>query len=117
MVTYLQGIEALEYYLDPDSAPAEESPAAPPPIPGTPPLAPATDPTTDQPKVFCQKGKCYPYDPAKMKNTNLNLEVKPGMILTAPAPPPRNNNKRRQSEDDDDEEKNKRNQAAKNKGG
>ena len=36
------------------------------------------DPGT-QPKVFCQKGKCYPYDPARMKNPNLNLEMKPGI--------------------------------------
>ena len=31
-----------------------------------------------QPKVFCQKGKCYPYDPARMKNPNINMEMKPG---------------------------------------
>ena len=37
------------------------------------------DPGT-QPKVFCQKGKCYPYDPARMKNPNLNLEMKPGKM-------------------------------------
>ena len=29
--------------------------------------------------VFCEKGKCYPYDPSKVKNTN--LEVKPGNPL------------------------------------
>jgi len=115
-----KGIEALEYYLDPDSTPAEE--VTPP---GDPPLPEQTTPSNpaDQPKVFCQKGKCYPYDPAKMKNNNLNLEAKPGMILTAPTPPPRNNNqtpqkneKKRRQSDDDDEDKNKRDQAAKSKG-
>ena len=36
------------------------------------------EPDLGQPKVFCQKGKCYPYDPARMKNPNINLEMKPG---------------------------------------
>lgn len=114
-----KGIEALEYYLDPSSSPTEESatpegaPAAPP-IAGAPPAAPpSTTPPADQPTVFCQKGKCYPYDPAKMKNPNLNLEAKPGMILTAPAPPQKNNNRKRRSSDDeeDKEDKNKKNSA------
>ena len=83
-----QGIEALEYWLDPDSKPAvtqgaaDTGPSLPSPdAPTTPPTpAPApADPGT-QPKVFCQKGKCYPYDPARMKNPNLNLEMKPGKL-------------------------------------
>ena len=68
----LQGIEALEFWLDPpDSAPTPASDSPPPA---------AHDPDQDprQPKVFCQKGKCYPYDPARMKNQNINLEMKPG---------------------------------------
>jgi len=112
-----KGIEALEYYLDPGSAPAEEAtpaeanPAAPP-IAGAPPVVLATPPTADQPTVFCQKGKCYPYDPAKMKNPNLNLEAKPGMILTAPDPPQKNNNKRRRQSEAEDVEEKKKNPSA-----
>ena len=32
----------------------------------------------DKPAVFCQKGKCYPYDPAKLKNAKIPLEVQQG---------------------------------------
>ena len=39
-----------------------------------------------------------------MKNSNINLEAKPGMILTAPTPAPKNNRKRRQNDDKDEEE-------------
>jgi len=121
-----KGIEALEYYLDPGSVPTEDplKPAADvpsPPLAGAPPINPSSPPTpaagdtAGQPQVFCQKGKCYPYDPAKMKNPNLNLEAKPGMILTAPSPPQKNK-KRRYSEDEDDEENNpKTRPSAKNK--
>ena len=46
-----------------------------------------------------------------MKNPNMNLEAKPGMILTAQTQPPKNlnnnNKRRRQSEDEDDEGKGK----------
>ena len=87
-----KGIEALEYWLDPDSKPAavtpppssaaDTGPSSPSPESPAPSPAPApapADPGT-QPKVFCQKGKCYPYDPARMKNPNLNLEMKPGKL-------------------------------------
>eukprot|EP00092_Neocalanus_flemingeri_P034152 GFUD01037140.1.p1 GENE.GFUD01037140.1~~GFUD01037140.1.p1 ORF type:complete len:176 (+),score=59.80 GFUD01037140.1:75-602(+) len=123
-----KGIEALEYYLDPGSSTTEESTKSAadlpdPPLAGAPPITPPVNPppghTPDQPTVFCQKGKCYPYDPAKMKNPNMNLEAKPGMILTAPAPPPpqNKNKKRRHSEDEEDEEdKPKVNLSPKNKG-
>ena len=80
-----KGIEALEYWLDPGSETPSEPPTetpseAVPPAPagGEAPPPPPQDP--DQPKVFCQKGKCYPYDPNRMKNSNLNLEMKPGEI-------------------------------------
>ena len=88
-----KGIEALEYWLDPGSEPESDKPPADPAPPASPP-APAVSPETPppqepdpaQPKVFCQKGKCYPYDPAKLRNSNLNLEMKPGMILTPVQP-------------------------------
>ena len=70
-----QGIEALEFWLDPDSGTQSEPAPAPTPEP-LPPAGQDQDP--GQPKVFCQKGKCYPYDPARMKNQNINLEMKPG---------------------------------------
>ena len=81
-----KGIEALEYWLDPTSDPESdkppEEPATPPaPAPVGSPESPQ-EPDPSQPKVFCQKGKCYPYDPAKLRNSNINLEMKPGMILT-----------------------------------
>ena len=86
-VMLLQGIEALEYWLDPNSdskASESSSPGVDPPAPpasppeGAPPEPSPTPADANQPKVFCQKGKCYPYDPARMKNSNLNLEMKPG---------------------------------------
>lgn len=102
-----KGIEALEYYLDPSSTPEEtttpfETPPTAPPKASAP-VNPSVE-DGSQPRVFCQKGKCYPYDPAKMKNSNINLEAKPGMILTAPTPAPKNNRKRRQNDDKDEEE-------------
>jgi len=113
-----KGIEALEYWLDPNSETKSSEPSPPggetPVPPASPPeeVAPEPVPTpadANQPKVFCQKGKCYPYDPARMKNSNLNLEMKPGMILT-PADGPNNSQKkqkpkqRRGRSGDDDEE-------------
>ena len=97
-----KGIEALEYWLDPgaETKPGETEPDKPPADPATPSSSPefappaqeAQEPDPSQPKVFCQKGKCYPYDPAKLRNSNINLEMKPGMILTPaegpPGPPP-----------------------------
>ena len=85
-----KGIEALEFWLDPgaETKPGETEPDKPPADPAasspSPESAPAAqqEPDPSQPKVFCQKGKCYPYDPAKLRNPNLNLEMKPGMILT-----------------------------------
>ena len=76
-----KGIEALEYWLDPGSGTPTETP--PETSSETVPAAPAGGEASqsedaDQPKVFCQKGKCYPYDPNRMKNSNLNLEMKPG---------------------------------------
>lgn len=101
-----KGIEALEYYLDPNAetvapekaaeaatatgvppiAPIGAPPIAPIAPPGAPtPLAPDAHPAAGvQPAVFCQKGKCYPYDPSKLKG--VNLEAKPGVIIQA-APP------------------------------
>ena len=106
-----QGIEALEYYIDPTAeVPLEDSPkkseeepsagtgaSAPPVVPGQPPGQPVAPVSADQPAVFCQKGdfllklqfsstksflgKCYPYDPSKVKG--VNLEAKPGMIIQA----------------------------------
>jgi len=89
-----KGIEALEYYIDP-SAEAQVDEAAKKPeepgaatagsattvIPGQPPGQPVAPVSPDQPAVFCQKGKCYPYDPSKVKG--VNLEAKPGMIIQA----------------------------------
>ena len=72
----LQGIEALEFWLDPD--PATQTESAPAPDDSSAPLSADQDEDQTQPKVFCQKGKCYPYDPARMKNPNINLEMKPG---------------------------------------
>ena len=51
-----------------------------------------------------------------MKNSNINLEAKPGMILTAPTPAPKNNRKRRQNDDEDKEESAKKNPSGKIKG-
>ena len=93
-----KGIEALEFWLEPggetnDPAETEQPADLPAPSPSTE-SAPASqqEPDPAQPKVFCQKGKCYPYDPAKLRNSNINLEMKPGMILTPaqgpPGPPP-----------------------------
>jgi len=111
-----KGIEALEYWLDPGSETPSEPPTETPsetvppaPAGGETPPPPPQDP--DQPKVFCQKGKCYPYDPNRMKNSNLNLEMKPGMILT-PADPPaaqqrgkhQNKRQRKQREEEEQEE-------------
>merc|ERR1719391_313777 len=87
-----KGIEALEYYIDPSAEAQVEETAKKPEEPGA---AAATDGSTptviagqpvapvspDQPAVFCQKGKCYPYDPSKVKG--VNLEAKPGMIIQA----------------------------------
>lgn len=108
-----KGIEALEYYLDPSGQPAEEPittgiPTVPPPIIQEP-IKPEVAPSSDQPAVFCQKGKCYPYDPAKA-NPNLNLEAKPGMILTAQTTTKytqgqRKGQRKRHSDDDEDEER------------
>merc|ERR1712192_139198 len=89
-----KGIEALEYYIDP-TAEAQVDEAANKPeepgattdgsastaIPGQPPGQPVAPVSPDQPAVFCQKGKCYPYDPSKVKG--VNLEAKPGMIIQA----------------------------------
>ena len=94
-----KGIEALEYWLDPgaETKPAETEPDKPPAEPAAPSSSPesappaqqeAQEPDPSQPKVFCQKGKCYPYDPAKLRNSNINLEMKPGMILTPAEAPP-----------------------------
>merc|ERR1712037_269891 len=89
-----KGIEALEYYIDPsaeaqveEAAKKPEEPgsatdgSAPTVIPGQPPGQPVAPVSPDQPAVFCQKGKCYPYDPSKVKG--VNLEAKPGMIIQA----------------------------------
>merc|ERR1712210_221328 len=86
-----KGIEALEYYIDPsaeaqveEAAKKPEEPAtdgSAPVLPGQPPGQPVAPVSPDQPAVFCQKGKCYPYDPSKVKG--VNLEAKPGMIIQA----------------------------------
>merc|ERR1712037_1034064 len=55
--------------------------SAPTVVPGQPPGQPVAPVSPDQPAVFCQKGKCYPYDPSKVKG--VNLEAKPGMIIQA----------------------------------
>merc|ERR1712198_76138 len=85
-----KGIEALEYYIDPSAEAQVEETAKKPEEPGAAtdgsaptviagqPVAPVSP---DQPAVFCQKGKCYPYDPSKVKG--VNLEAKPGMIIQA----------------------------------
>ena len=82
-VVRLQGIEALESYLDPqppkDAEKKEEDPTAdaaslaagiapaPPPVAATEPdAAAALDPPEPKPMV-CKKGKCRPYDPTKDK--------------------------------------------------
>merc|ERR1712029_373926 len=91
-----KGIEALEYWLDPEAA-SRSSPSSPdnpssdPATPASESAPPTPSPAADQPKVFCRKGKCYPYDPDKI-NPNVNLEMKPGMILTASEP---NSNQRK----------------------
>merc|ERR1712156_1355344 len=89
-----KGIEALEYYIDPaaevpldDPGKKSEEPtsgsgaSAPPVAPGQLSGQPVAPVSPDQPAVFCQKGKCYPYDPSKVKG--VNLEAKPGMIIQA----------------------------------
>merc|ERR1719430_1064918 len=89
-----KGIEALEYYIDPsaeaqveEGAKKPEEPGSgtvgstPTVVPGQPPGQPVAPVSPDQPAVFCQKGKCYPYDPSKVKG--VNLEAKPGMIIQA----------------------------------
>merc|ERR1712130_43484 len=88
-----KGIEALEYYIDSsaevdEAAKKPEDPASATDgstpsvvIPGQPPVQPVAPVSPDQPAVFCQKGKCYPYDPSKVKG--VNLEAKPGMIIQA----------------------------------
>merc|ERR1712112_764833 len=139
-----KGIEALEYYLDPTAEPewkdksAESTTTAgtPPPIapatPGSPiapptPLAPGELPAGGvQPAVFCQKGKCYPYDPSKLKG--VNLEATPGVIIQtvppSPSPPHHkptpashkvnkaNKAKQAKQDDDDDEDVKKKVRAA-----
>jgi len=136
-----KGIEALEYYLDPTAAPevkdktAEPATATgttPPVAPGAPiapptPLKPGELPAGGvQPAVFCQKGKCYPYDPSKLKG--VNLEATPGVIIQTvpPSPPPPHHkpspvphkvNKAKQSKqnDDDDDVRRKGRAASKSK--
>ena len=73
-----QGIEALEYYIDPAAEVPLDDPGkkseeqtsgsgapAPPVVPGQPPGQPVAPVTLDQPAVFCQKGsnlvKSYMY--------------------------------------------------------
>jgi len=95
-----KGIEALEFWLDPDqSSQTESAQDDPPPLATTVKQDPVPEQDLDQPKVFCQKGKCYPYDPARMKNPNVNLEMKPGMILTAPELEPSQKRSRGNSRD------------------
>jgi len=123
-----KGIEYIEFYLDPDAK--TEAPSDAPPDPTVPPspgdggggAASPVDPTAtptptiikagtadipgtaDQPAVICQKGKCYPYDPNRLKNSNLNLEAKPGVILTPQptAAPTKQNRKYKDDEEEDD---------------
>lgn len=129
-----KGIEALEYYLDPTAEPEGKDKSAEsttttgttPPIgpatPGSPiapptPLAPGELPAGGvQPAVFCQKGKCYPYDPSKLKG--VNLEATPGVIIQTvpPSPSPPHHkpspvphkvnkaNRAKQAKQDDDDE-------------
>lgn len=123
------GIEALEHWIDPSGHPLETdkteskeglTPAAPAPVESPPPTEapkPLESPgplPKDQPTVFCQKGKCYPYDPAKLKKANIELEATPGMIYTAPTPTkkpiqkqqqPQKGKKRNEKEEDDEDEK------------
>ena len=76
----MQGIEALETWVDPNSKPVEEatsensdataSASAASTNPSPPTIETQADPqpqtTTPPPKpVICKKGKCQPYDPAK----------------------------------------------------
>ena len=70
----------MEYWLDPESAASKSSSGTDPSSEGSgsSPESPASAPPVidnsaelNQPKVFCQKGKCYPYDPARMKNQNV----------------------------------------------
>ena len=89
---FFQGIEALEYYLEPGSAEGAgsttETAGELPPVAVKPPSSvPSPAGAGDQPKVFCQKGKCYPYDPARLRKQGLALEERPGMILTAAEEP------------------------------
>jgi len=129
-----KGIEYIEFYLDPDAKPeataSEGSPpnqptidpapgvgapagvasgeAPPSPVPGAPTIIKAgaaeIPGTADQPAVICQKGKCYPYDPNRLKNSNINLEAKPGVILTPQSTPPASKQNRKYSNDDEDED-------------
>ena len=77
----------MEYWLDPEAA-SRSSPSSPD-NPSSDTATPASEaapptpapPVVDQPKVFCRKGKCYPYDPDKI-NPNVNLEMKPGILDT-----------------------------------
>jgi len=124
-----KGIEYIEAYLDPEAAKPEEplqpavapgaapgdaapAPVAPAAAPDIPPAIKAGEPlNAEGPAVFCQKGKCYPYDPNKIKNSNVNLEVKPGMILTETKPtkaPRRGPSKRSGGEDEEEEEESSR---------
>ena len=120
-----KGIEALEYWLDPgaETKPTEPGESAEPTPPSAAPESAPPSPSPgqqerqeadpSQPKVFCQKGKCYPYDPAKLRNPNINLEMKPGMILTPAQTPPqpqeqhqkgKQNQKRRHRKHQEEEE-------------
>jgi len=109
-----KGIEALEHYIHPSDDTDGVSPGSPaiplgsplvppgspavppgssPVLPGSPAAPPGSLPLDahpapgDQPAVFCQKGKCYPYDPTRLKG--VNLEAKPGVIIQAAPPTPR----------------------------
>jgi len=123
-----KGIEYLEFYLDPDAAANTDEgtpstdPSASPPDPAATPAPTVVKPSSgevpgspDQPAVICQKGKCYPYDPNRVKNPNINLEMKPGMILTPQAPQGKQGKQqRKRSEEEDDEElENRKRNAAK----
>jgi len=115
-----KGIEYIETYLDPDAKPTETdtppekgaTPAATTDPPVSPPAVPEQnkiiEPSAvpgDQPAVICQKGKCYPYDPSKVKNNNLNLEAKQGVILTPAAKPnPGGRPQRREREEEEEDE-------------
>jgi len=108
-----------------------------PPVAGVPPIPPAPPGSVpgslpldahpapgDQPAVFCQKGKCYPYDPTRLKG--VNLEAKPGMIIQAaprpqkpsPVPPKagaKGKARRNENEDEDEGEERVRGRGAKAK--